>query len=443
MIYTAYELIWLFFVYSFLGWCLEVVYAAAGRKRFINRGLLNGILCPVYGFSMVFMLVFLDSLKESWFYLFLGCLIVGTVTELMTGLALEKIFHLRLWDYSGRKFQAGGYICMAVSFCWGILGFLAITLINPLFLSIIRRVPGIPGMILMIFLIVVLAADTVTTAAALLKVKNQNPAFQEIAEGFTQASRSLQGFIVKVVLRRIKHAFPGLKKPETEQEWHELACQKAIFAYGCSFHKVLWIFVLGAFLGDLVETVFCRIVLERWMSRSSVVYGPFSLVWGFGVAGATVLLYRYRNHEDRYIFLAGTFLGGAYEYICSVFTELAFGTVFWDYSKVPFNLGGRINLLYCFFLGIAAWVWMKLLYPRISKWIEKVPKVTGTWISYLVLVFMVWNIMVSGLALGRYSERAQGIPAKNQAECWIDEQFPDRKMEQIYPNAKMTGTRER
>ncbi len=181
MIYTAYELIWLFFVYSFLGWCLEVVYAAAGRKRFVNRGFLNGILCPVYGFSMVFMLVFLDSLKESWFYLFLGCLIVGTVTELMTGLALEKIFHLRLWDYSGRKFQAGGYICMAVSFCWGILGFLAITLINPLFLSIIRRVPGIPGMILMIFLIVVLAADTVTTAAALLKVKNQNPAFQEIA----------------------------------------------------------------------------------------------------------------------------------------------------------------------------------------------------------------------------------------------------------------------
>lgn len=443
MIYTAYELIWLFFVYSFLGWCLEVVYAAAGRKRFVNRGFLNGILCPVYGFSMVFMLVFMDSLKESRFYLFLGCLIVGTVTELMTGLALEKIFHLRLWDYSGRKFQAGGYICMAASFCWGILGFLVITLINPLFLSIIRRVPGIPGMILMIFLIVILAADTVTTAAALLKVKNQNPAFQEIAEGFTQASRSLQGFIVKVVLRRIKHAFPGLKKQEaqTEEALQELACQKVIFAYGCSFHKVLWIFFLGAFLGDLVETIFCRIVMERWMSRSSVVYGPFSLVWGLGVAGATVLLYRYRNHEDRYIFLAGTFLGGAYEYICSVFTELAFGTVFWDYSGIPFNLGGRINLLYCFFWGIAAWVWMKLLYPWVSKWIEKVPKTAGTVISYLVLVFMVWNVMVSGLALGRYSERVQGIPAKNQAESWIDEQFPDQKMEQIYPNAKMTGTK--
>ena len=95
MIYTAYELFWLFFIYSFLGWCLEVVYAVADRKRLINRGFLNGMICPVYGFSMVFMLIFMDSLKREWFYLFLGCLIVGTVTELLTGLAMEKLFHPR------------------------------------------------------------------------------------------------------------------------------------------------------------------------------------------------------------------------------------------------------------------------------------------------------------------------------------------------------------
>ena len=65
MIYTGFELVCLFFLYSFLGWCLEVVYAAAGRKKFINRGFLNGMICPVYGFSMVFMLVFMDSLREE------------------------------------------------------------------------------------------------------------------------------------------------------------------------------------------------------------------------------------------------------------------------------------------------------------------------------------------------------------------------------------------
>ena len=441
MIYTAYEVFWLFFAYSFLGWCLEVVYAAADRKRFVNRGFLNGMICPVYGFSMVFMLIFMDSLKEGWFYLFLGCLIVGTVTELMTGLAMEKLFHLRLWDYSGRRFQAGGYICAATAITWGTLGIIVMKFINPLLLMVIRKSPGLPGMVILIILVALLVIDTGTTTAALMKLKNQNPAFLEIADGLNQASRSLQEFIVRVVQRRINRAFPKLEKQEfeAEQERKELLRRKNTFAYGCSFHKVLWIFLLGAFLGDLTETVFCRMTMGRWMSRSSVVYGPFSLVWGLGVAGATILLYRYRNREDRYIFLAGTLLGGAYEYICSVFTELVFGTIFWDYSAIPFNLGGRINLLYCFFWGIAALVWMKICYPRVSCWIEKVPKRAGTWISYVMLAFMIFNVCLSGLAMGRYSERAQGIPAEHGLGAWIDEQFPDQRMERIYPNAKITA----
>ncbi|MCI9525820.1 MAG: putative ABC transporter permease [Lachnospiraceae bacterium] len=437
MQYTGYEQIWMFFIYSFLGWCLEVIYAAAGRRKFVNRGFLNGILCPVYGFSMVFMLVFMDSLKGKWFYLFLGCMIVGTVTELMTGLALEKIFHLRLWNYSERKFQAGGYICLTASLVWGMLGWLVVKFINPFFLVVIRKVPGIPGMILMFISLMILAADTVTTTAALLKIKNQNPAFAEIAEGFTQASKSLEGFIIKLVHKRVHRAFPSLEKKEAEEERQEQIYRETVFAYGCSFYKVFWIFMLGAFLGDLTETVFCRFSMGWWMSRSSVVYGTFSLVWGLGVAGITILLYRYRNREDRYIFFAGTLLGGAYEYICSVFTELAFGTVFWDYSKIPFNLGGRINLLFCFFWGIAAWVWMKLLYPKVSDLIEKVPKRPGTWVTYVVLVFMVGNVLLSGIALSRYSERASGIKANNALSEWIDERFPDERMERIYPSAKI------
>ena len=102
------------------------------------------------------------------------------------------------------------------------------------------------------------------------------------------------------------------------------------------------------------------------MSRSSVVYGPFSVVWGLGVVVLTMMLHKYKDRDDRYIFLFGTVVGGAYEYICSVFTEIAFGTVFWDYSKLPFNLGGRINLLYCFFWGLAAVIWIKLLYRDFS-----------------------------------------------------------------------------
>ena len=110
-----------------------------------------------------------------------------------------------------------------------------------------------------------------------------------------------------------------------------------------------------------------------WMSRSSLVWGPFSIVWGFAFAGVTLLLYRYKDRSDSFLFLTATFLGGAYEYLCSVLSEIVFGKVFWDYSKMPFNLNGRINLLYCFFWGIATVVWFKRIYPFLSNLIEKLP----------------------------------------------------------------------
>ena len=139
----------------------------------------------------------------------------------------------------------------------------------------------------------------------------------------------------------------------------------------CAFFSGFLLFLAGSFLGDVVETIYCRIVEGVWMSRSSVVWGPFSIVWGLGITLVTTLLYRYKDRSDVFLFCAGSFLGGLYEYACSLFTEAAFGKVFWEYSHIPFNLGGRINLLYCFFWGIASVVWMKRLYPKISRWIDK------------------------------------------------------------------------
>ena len=95
----------------------------------------------------------------------------------------------------------------------------------------------------------------------------------------------------------------------------------------------------------------------------------------------------------------GTFLGGAYEYICSVFTEIVFGTVFWDYSDIPFNLGGRINLLYCFFWGFAAVAWFKIFYPPVSRLIEKIPVKIGKIITWLLIIFMLADGIVSSAAL--------------------------------------------
>ena len=105
---------------------------------------------------------------------------------------------------------------------------------------------------------------------------------------------------------------------------------------------------------------------------------------------------------------------------------------------MPLNLGGRINLLYCFFWGIAAVVWMKILYPRISAWIEKIPVKQGKIISWILVVFMSINVTVSGLALIRSTERQHEIPAEAGWQKIMDKQFDDERMEKIYPNMKNT-----
>ena len=81
-------------------------------------------------------------------------------------------------------------------------------------------------------------------------------------------------------------------------------------------------------------------------------------------------------------------------------------------------------------------MWMKRLYPLMSGWIEKIPKKLGKTLTWMFLAFMVWDIVISTAALARYGERAQGIPPKNQMESWVDAEFPDERMDQIYPSAK-------
>ena len=92
MQYTLYELIWYFFLYSFLGWCAEIIYAAVKHRKFMNRGFLNGPVCPVYGFGMVLSLIFFDSLRGSFVFLAIGCGVVAVLLAFFTGALMEKLF---------------------------------------------------------------------------------------------------------------------------------------------------------------------------------------------------------------------------------------------------------------------------------------------------------------------------------------------------------------
>lgn len=174
------------------------------------------------------------------------------------------------------------------------------------------------------------------------------------------------------------------------------------------------------------------------MNRSSLLYGPFSVVWGLGAVVLTVVLQQLNDKPDRYVFLSGCVLGGVYEYLCSVFTELVFGTIFWDYSHMPLNLGGRINLLYCIFWGLLAVLWLRVLYPPMERTIERLPPLAGQIITWVLIALMVCNAALTCAAMLRYTDRRGEAPRTGIVESFLDERYPDRYMEERWPNMKVT-----
>ena len=431
MNYTWMELLWLLFIYSFLGWVCETIVSTIKKKKFINRGFSNGPFCLVYGVAAVLIALTMDDLIDNPVFLFLGCGSLCTLIEWVTGKTLERMNQHKWWDYSKKRWNFDGYICLQYSLLWAVLGVISILYGNQLCLTIYHAIPRLIRTILLWAFLVVILLDIVASSAAVFHIQKQVPSVIRWNRKIAIYSYRFLLKIIRLVEHRMAKAYPAILE-KTEK----VGGKAGKFAEGCGFYKLFWLFVIGSFVGDLVETVFCRFSMGKWMVRSSLVWGDFSVVWGMALALATALLHKDMNKPDRYIFMIGTISGGVYEYVISVLSQLVFGQVFWDYTQIPFNLGGRINLLFCLFWGIAAVVWIKFLYPKLSGLIEKVPKLTGYILTWVMVVFMSVNILVSALALIRYDVRAGGPPAADGWEHVIDVHFDDELMQHRYPSSK-------
>lgn len=210
------------------------------------------------------------------------------------------------------------------------------------------------------------------------------------------------------------------------------------FARGINFYKLFIIFFSGSFVGVLIELLWCYLRNGYFESRSGLVYGPFNLVYGIGALVLTMALYRYRNRSWTFSFIGGFVTGSVIEYFCSFFQELLFGSTSWDYSNIPFNLNGRICLLYSVFWGVLGIFWIKKIYPRIAGWILRIPDRVGKTVVWILLAFMVVNSAVSGAAVYRWAERTAGKKASGSLERVLDERFPDERMQRIYANLEFT-----
>ena len=117
-----YTLCVIYLVYSFLGWVAETVVATIKGRAFVNRGVASGPFCFVYGTAAVLMAVGFADLRSTPVALFLGCMANATVVEWVTAKLLERMHRRRWWDYSDKKFNLDGYVCLQYSVLWGLLG---------------------------------------------------------------------------------------------------------------------------------------------------------------------------------------------------------------------------------------------------------------------------------------------------------------------------------
>lgn len=390
------------------------------EKKFVNRGITNGPFCTLYGLIAVVLSLTLNDIDNT-FVVFLSSILYSTIIQYIVGKILSSFNKQVWWDYSNKKYNVDGYICLNYSLLWGLFGTILISFINPLLLTIFKNFNIYIAGIILYTLMGLLLVDLLTSFITLKKIRKNK---------IKKHTTSFMDWVYASVKNRLDKAYPTFSKKNLKH---------VTLPEGITFTHIFYLFIICAFLGALIEIIYCRFSMHRWMSRSSIIFGQFSFVWGFAIVLITLLFYRFKNKSNFTLFILGTILGGAYEYFCSVYTEVVYGTIFWDYSKIPFNLNGRINLLFCFFWGFATIVVVRYVISFLIKEINKIPKKIFKPLAVFLFIFLLLDLGVSEVAMRRYKSRLNGIEAQNYVEKLCDKYADNDFMKKRYSNMKMVN----
>lgn len=197
---------------------------------------------------------------------------------------------------------------------------------------------------------------------------------------------------------------------------------------------IFWVFIIGSVFGFIAEMLYSTIFTRTLVIRQGLIYGPFVQVYGMGAVAYYLLIRKVKEPKDA--FLAGMIMGGILEYLCSFFQEILFGTISWDYSNMFFNLNGRTCLLYCFYWGIIAVAFLKVVYPGLQKLEPLLHRKAIKILTVFLMIFMIFDISISSMAAARQTDRRKGIEPRNNVEVFLDKTYPDEYLDRIYNNKK-------
>ena len=209
-LYTLPQWVLLFFSYGFLGWVWESGYVSVRQKHWVNRGFLHGPVIPIYGFGAVAILALCAPVAGSLPMLFFSGMFWATALEYATGWAMERMFHVRYWDYTGEKWNLNGYICLMASLCWGVFSVLLLRVIQPPVAGVVTGLSGPAAAMLAAALSLAFAADAIASTREALDLRRLLEQLSASREQIARLQRRLE--IAGVFLQQdARDALDGLR----------------------------------------------------------------------------------------------------------------------------------------------------------------------------------------------------------------------------------------
>lgn len=199
-------------------------------------------------------------------------------------------------------------------------------------------------------------------------------------------------------------------------------------------YPLFWTFLAAGFLGERIEVAYVWSATGVVMSRSSLLYGPFSLVWGLGAVMVTWCLWPFRYRGPWVLLLTGGLLGGGFEYVASAAGEAMFHRIFWDYSYMPFHLEGRTNLLFALLWGLGAVLWIYRGFPALTALTDRLPPRVERTALQVISLLLAADTILSAAAMLRMEERREGHPAAGPVAAALDRWYPDQVLHSRYQN---------
>ncbi len=190
---------------------MEVGCKLVELKKFINRGFLIGPYCPIYGWGCILIIILLNKYTNDPLVLFIMAIVICSILEYFTSYFMEKLFKARWWDYSRRKFNINGRICLETMIPFGLLGCLIMYFVNPFFVSIYSKIPSniliiISSVLFTIFLTDNIISYTIMFKMKIPKIKISKDNTEEITE-YVRSILAKRSFLYK----RLMKAYPNMK----------------------------------------------------------------------------------------------------------------------------------------------------------------------------------------------------------------------------------------